>query len=78
MGKYEDFELDLKKVNSISQSTAATEGVICSYITSKIVDTYISFCNNTCDCPSRDCSPSDMTACNVAQGNERLNDQIMC
>lgn len=78
MGKYEDFELDLNKVSDISEPSAVTDGFICTYITSKLVDTYISFCDNTCDCPSRACSPSDMTACDVAYDNKKPDDQIMC
>lgn len=63
MSKYEDFDLDLKEIRNkgVDVTPAATDGFICSYISSKIVDTIIKTivktyreCTEGCPTPSID------------------------
>lgn len=58
MGRYDDFNLDLKKAASRSGIDSASTGTV--------FETIATACftfdgSNTCNCPSTDCSPCDMT-----------------
>lgn len=69
MGKYDDFNLDLNKVKVREGVSSDSTGWSCVIST---MQTLASACftfdgSNTCNCPSTDCSPSDMTACRDAE-----------
>lgn len=62
MGKYDDFDLDLKK----AKSNNSTKGISTITTVSPVMQTVATECftfdgSNTCNCPSTDCSPCDMT-----------------
>lgn len=68
MNKFNDFDLDLNKVDTEVELAENTLGIICRTITK----TYITACNKTCggNCiwpVTRNCSPSDMTACDACR-----------
>lgn len=64
MGNFDDFDLDLKQIknNGPDIRTAATAGVVCTYIItksvdysiSKVVESYKECTQNDCRVPSRD------------------------
>lgn len=76
MGKYDDFNLDLNKVkareNIGAASTASWEWI------SIVSNTLATNCltvdgSHTCNCPSTDCSPSDMKACANVEARAIIN-----
>lgn len=72
MGKYDDFNLDLKKAG-IKENGEKGTGTITTVTTVKTLATecFTFDGSNTCNCPSTDCSPCDMsTSC------RRENEQI--
>ena len=59
MGKCDDFDLDLKKV--MSNNTASEAESVVSILQTLATECFTFDGSNTCNCPSTDCSPCDMT-----------------
>lgn len=74
MGEYKDFDLDIKKVKSVTNSAAGLSDLDCISLLSEL--TSVMYCSDSDYCtsstaPSTDCSPSDMTACELCWGVAR-------
>lgn len=79
MGKFDDFNLEVKKVGSV-QGVEVGEGrsgvecvswAVTSVITSNMLSTLSTASESCLSCgkPSCNCSPSDMTVCRNANGS---------
>ncbi len=79
MGNFKDFDLELNKVKSSDTQSERYTVLSCPFVC--IVtpnychsiafpcDTILS-CGYSCNKPSCDCTPSDMTACDVCRNNK--------
>lgn len=63
MGKYDDFNLDLKKIKGNGEAQPMGITTVSPIIASVATECYTINGGNTCNCPSTACSPSDATGC---------------
>lgn len=79
MGKYDDFDLDLKQIKNRGSDVrpAATRGYICTKVGDSIIETIIrTYRECTENCPSQDCTKDNRPSCRGPLNDGTI--QIMC
>lgn len=77
MSNFDDFDLDITNVASNSNSDGATpygitSGIFCGWVTTIFIDSLFESCATCAANPlSCDCSMSDMTSCDICQGDAK-------